>query len=146
MRVLVDEGMPVQVVPPLRLNRGHEFVHVEELGWKGKLDGPLFRDAAAKGFDAILTLDLSQLDSLEESRALKRSGLHHVGIAQGRSAQGINGIARVIASVVVGMPYVLKDLVEAEGQRIVELSLLSASKRHTVYDPRIDRARFPYWH
>ena len=145
MRVLVDEGMPVQVIAPLRLNRGHDFDHVEELGWKGKKDVPLFRDAAATGYDAILTLDLSQLDSADESRALKRSGLHHVGISQGRSAQGIKGIARVIASVVVAMPYVLADLTGAEDQRIVELSLLGASKRHTVYDPRVDHERFPYW-
>jgi predicted nuclease of predicted toxin-antitoxin system len=97
MRVLVDEGMPVQVLAPLRLNKGHEFDHVDELRWKGKKDVPLFRDAAAKGYAAVLTLDLAQLDSAEESRALKRSGLHHVGIAQGRSAQGIKGIARVIS-------------------------------------------------
>jgi hypothetical protein len=85
------------------------------------------------------------LDSVEESRALKRSGLHHVGIAQGRSAQGIRGIARVISSVVVAMPYVLADLAEADGQRVVELALLSAGKRHTLFDPRVEPERFPYW-
>lgn len=36
MRVLVDEGMPVQVLPPLRLNKRHEFDHIDELKWKGK--------------------------------------------------------------------------------------------------------------
>jgi hypothetical protein len=77
--------MPVQVLAPLRLNKGHVFDHVDDLDWKGKKDVPLFRDAAARGYEAVLTLDLSQLDSAEESRALKRSGLHHVGIAQGRS-------------------------------------------------------------
>ena len=76
MRVLVDEGMPVQVLTPLRLNRGHEFDHVNDLRWKGKKDVLLFRDAASKGYDAILTLDVAQLESIEESRALKRSGLH----------------------------------------------------------------------
>lgn len=83
MRVLVDEGMPVQVLTPLRLNRGHEFDHVNDLRWKGKKDVLLFRDAASKGYDAILTLDVAQLESVEESRALKRSGLHHIGIQQG---------------------------------------------------------------
>jgi hypothetical protein len=145
MRVLVDEAMPVQVVAPLRLNRGHQFDHVEDLNWKGRPDVALFRDAASKGYHAILTLDLAQLDSAEESRALKRSGLHHVGIGQGRSAQGIRGIARVIASVVVSLPYVLTELEEADGHRIVELSLLSPSRRHTLFDPKIDSARFPYW-
>lgn len=145
MQVLVDEGMPVQVLAPLRLNKGHRFDHVDDLKWKGKHDVPLFRDAAANGFEAVLTLDLAQLDSVEESRALKRSGLHHVGIAQGRTAQGVRGIARVIASVVVAMPYVLEDLERADGQRIVELSLLSASRRHNLFDPRVTPERFPYW-
>lgn len=104
MRVLVDEGMPVQLIP-----------------------------------------SRSQLDSFEESRALKRSGLHHIGIQQGRSAQGIRGMARVISSVVVAMPYVLSDLEAAGSQRIVELTLLSAARRHEIFDPRLDAARFPYW-
>jgi hypothetical protein len=145
MRVLVDEGMPVQVLASLRLNKGHVFDHVDDLNWKGKKDVPLFRDAAAKGYEAVLTLDLAQLDSAEESRALKRSGLHHVGIAQGRSAQGIKGIARVISSVIVSMPYVLADLEQTDGQRVVELSLLSASKRHALLDPQVEPERFPYW-
>jgi hypothetical protein len=145
MRILVDEGMPVQVLDPLRRNKGHIFDHVDDLRWKGKHDAPLFRDATARGYEAVLTLDLSQLDSYEESRALKRSGLHHIGIAQGRSARGIAGLARVIASVVVSMPYVLAELQDVAEQRIVELSLLSATRRHTMFDPRVEPTRFPYW-
>jgi len=146
MRVLVDEPMPVQVLEPLRLNKGHQFDHVNDLRWKGKKDIPLFRDAASKGYQAVLTLDVAQLDSVDECRALRRSGLHHIGIQQGRSAQGIRGMARVISSVVVAIPYVLADLEEADGQRVVELSLLSSTRRHGVFDPQVDAARFPYWH
>jgi len=145
MRVLVDEAMPLQVVEPLRLNKGHAFDHVDELRWKGKKDVSLFRDAAANGYEVVLTLDLAQLDSADESRALKRSGLHHVAIAQGRSAQGVRGMARVIASVIVSMPYVLDDLIAAPGQRIVELSLLAGIRRHVVHDPAVEPHRFPYW-
>ena len=54
MRVLVDEGMPVQVLEPLRLNKGHSFDHVDEIRWKGKKDVSLFRDAASRGYEAIL--------------------------------------------------------------------------------------------
>ena len=43
------------------------------------------------------------------------------------------------------MPYVLDDLGQSEGQRIVELSLLSAARRHKVFDPQVEAARFPYW-
>jgi hypothetical protein len=93
----------------------------------------------------VLTLDLAQLDSVEESRALKRAGLHHIGIRQGRSAQGMRGMARVIASVVAAMPYVLDDLDAADGQRVVELALLGAARRHELLDPRVERQRFPYW-
>lgn len=145
MRVLVDEGMPIQVLAPLRCNRRHAFDHVQELDWKGKPDAPLFHDAAQRGYEAILTLDVSQLESPSESRALKRSGLHHIAVSQGRSAHGITGLARIIASVVVAMPYVLADLEKASEQRIVELSLLRAMKRHTTFDPQREVARYPYW-
>jgi hypothetical protein len=145
MRVLVDEAMPVQVLAPLRLNKGDSFDHVNDLHWKGKKDVSLFRDAAKKGYEAVLTLDVAQLESADESRALRLSKLHHIGIQQGRSAQGVRGMARVIASVVAAMPYVLDDLANVDGQRIVELRLLNASRRHDVFDPQVEITRFPYW-
>lgn len=146
MRVLVDEGMPVQVLAPLGCNRGHEFAHVETLKWKGRQDQPLFEAAAQRGYEAILTLDVNQLSDADECRALRRSGLHHISLQQGRSVRGTKGVARVVASVVAAMPYVLDDLRTADGQRIVELALFAAARRHEVYDPRIERARYPYWH
>jgi hypothetical protein len=146
MRVLVDEAMPIQVLDPLRLNKGHQFHHVDELRWKGKKDAQLLRDAASKGYEAVLTLDVAQLESAEEARALRRSKLHHIGIQQGRSAQGIRGMARVLASVIIAMPYVLNDLTDASSQRVVELGLLDSRRRHRVLDPRKEAARFPYWH
>jgi hypothetical protein len=92
------------VLEPLRLNKGHSFDHVNDLLWKGKHDVRLFQDAASKGHEAVLTLDVAQLESIDESRALRRSKLHHIAIQQGRSAQGIRGMARVMASVVAAMP------------------------------------------
>ena len=145
MQVLVDEGMPVQLLEPLRLNRAHEFDHINELRWKGRLDQPLFRDAAARGYEVILTLDVNQLSDAEECRALRRSGLHHISLQQGRSVRGVKGAARVVASVIAAMPYVLEDLEDANGQRIVELSLFSAARRHELFDPLKERGRYPYW-
>jgi hypothetical protein len=63
---------------------------------------------------------------------------------RGAWMRGLKGLARVIASV-VAMPYVLEDLEDAEGQRVVELSLLSAGRRHELYDPRKEPGRYPYW-
>ena len=68
MDVLVDEAVPVQVVEPLRLNRLHRFDHVNDLRWKSKQDRPLFRDAAEKGYEAIITLDVDQLSDADECR------------------------------------------------------------------------------
>jgi hypothetical protein len=34
LQVLVDEGMPVQLLGGLRLNRGHLFDHINELRWR----------------------------------------------------------------------------------------------------------------
>lgn len=145
MQILVDEGMPVQLLDPLTINRGHRFDHVSHLRWKGRLDRSLFHDARVRGYDGILTLDVNQLSDPDEWRALRRSGLHHVSLHQGRSVRGIKGLARVIASVVVAMPYVLDDLVAVDTQRIVELSLFASGKRHQVFDPARERRRYPYW-
>jgi hypothetical protein len=145
MRVLVDEGMPVQLLAPLRRNRGHTFDHIDELKWKGRLDQPLFAAAAERGYDAILTLDVNQLSDGDECRALRRSGLHHISLQQGRSVKGLKGLARVTASVVLAMPYVVEDLDDVDGQRVVELSMLGGGRRHRVFDPRTEVGRYPYW-
>jgi hypothetical protein len=50
-----------------------------------------------------------------------------------------------MGSVIAAMPYVLDDLDQAPGQRIVELSLLSARRRHATFDPRAEPIRYPYW-
>ena len=145
MLVLVDEGVPIQVMAPLRLNRGHTFTHVTELTWSGRKDTELFSGAARRGFEAIVVVDVDQLVEPTEWRALMRSKLHHISLRQGRTVRGPSGVARVLASLIVAIPYVLTDLSSADDQRIVEISLLSASARHESFDPRREHARYPYW-
>jgi hypothetical protein len=143
--VLVDEGVPVQVLGPLRRNHGHVFEHVTKLGWAGRDDQSLFAGAASRGFHAIVAVDVDQLVEPTEWRALKRSGLHHISLRQGWTVRGRTGIARVLASLIVAMPYVLADLADDDGQRIVEVALLSAAARHELFDPRREERRYPYW-
>lgn len=145
MRLLVDEGVPVQVLEPLRRNKGHEFLHIHDEGWDGRKDRFLFDQAKRRGFDALVVLDVDQLVEPIEWRALKVAGLHHISLRQGRTVRGGTGLARVIASFIVAMPYVLAEIENADGQRIVEIQLLAASARHTTYDPRQERSRYPYW-
>ncbi len=145
MRFLLDEGLPVQVLEPLRRNIGQEFEHVDALKWKGKGDTFLFSDAAARGFDGIVVLDLDQLADPDEWRALRRSGLHHISLRQGRLVRGQTGLARVMASLILAMPYVLQDLVAVDSQRLVEIALLTGGKRHEMFDPVREQQRYPYW-
>ncbi len=145
MRFLLDEGMPVQLLEVLRLNVPHEFEHVDEVRWKGKRDAFLINDAAARRFDGIVTLDVDQLSDPELCRALARSRLHHISLRQGRRAVGKRGVARVIASIAAGMPYVIEDLEASDGQRVVEIALLSPTARHETLDPKRERQRLPYW-
>jgi hypothetical protein len=78
--------------------------------WKGKQEANLFRDTATRGVDALVVLDVDQLADPDLCRALKASGLHHISLRQGRRVKGRTGVARVIASLVVAMPYILADL------------------------------------
>lgn len=79
MKLLLDEDVSLQLVEPLRrLLRGHQVDHVQDLGWKGKKDRFLLPDASGKGYDALLTNDGAQLDSAEETRAIRDSGMHHI--------------------------------------------------------------------
>jgi hypothetical protein len=145
VRVLIDEGVPVQVLEPLRRNKGHEFVHVHDEGWDGREDRFLFSHARQRGYEALIALDVDQLVEPVEWRALKASGLHHLSLRQGRTVRGATGLARVMSSFIAAMPYVLAELQEVDGQRIIEIQLLSASARHKAYNPRHEQARYPYW-
>jgi hypothetical protein len=145
MKILLDEQLAVQLLDPLGRNRDHEFVHVDQLGWKGKKDKFLFPDAASKGFDAIVGLDVDQLADPDEWKSLRKSDLHHISVRQGRTVKGRKGLARVMASLIVAMPYVVEELAEADDQRIVEVTLLSSGVRHESFEARRERAGYPYW-
>ena len=79
MRFLLDENVPVQLLEALRcVLPAHGVDHVDTLGWKGKQDRFLLPDAAAAGYDALLTIDRRRLDDPTELRAIRSSGLHHI--------------------------------------------------------------------
>jgi PIN like domain len=135
MRVLVDENTAVQVMEPLKhLLPRHEVHHVAEIGWKGKKDEPLLRDAGRAAYHALLTLDRQQLRDPDECKAIKASGLHHIRYEQRR--QGLAGLALAIGAVIAAMPAVMAELEAAEGQRLVRIvSLDPNAKRFEITDP-----------
>ena len=142
MKVLLDENVPIQTLDLLsRVLRTHEIHHVDRIKWKGKKDTFLLPDAAAAGYDLLVTKDSNQLDDPVECRLIRRSRMHHVRFRQG---PGIRGLSAAVASVVVAMPQVLAELETAGGQRLVRIEGINPVKRrHTTVDPGIDPP--PYW-
>ena len=143
MRLLLDEDVPVQFLEPLRrLLTGHVVDHTEGLGWKGKKDRYLLPDASKRGYEALLTNDSAQLASVEESRAIRDSGMHHIRYPQD-TRRGLDGLALAIAAVTEAIRQVVCELEEADGQRLIEIQAVQAGKRHRTIDPRVHPP--PYW-
>jgi PIN like domain len=143
MRLLLDEDVPVQLLEPLRhLLSGHQIDHTEQLGWKGKKDRFLLPDARRRGYDALLTNDSGQLDSVEECRAIRDSQIHHLRYHQD-TRRGIDGLALAMAAVMGGIRQVIRELEDVDGQRLVEIQAIQPGRRHRMTDPRIDPP--PYW-
>jgi hypothetical protein len=143
MKLLLDEDVPEPLVGLLqKVLIEHEVVHVGDLRWKSKKDIPLYADARSRGFDVILTNDLSQFNDPDECTAIRRSGMHHVTY---ELADGLEGLALACASILAAMRPVVGALAAAPSQRIVRIA--SVSKRRssfTVTNPATD-APSPYW-
>jgi hypothetical protein len=143
MRLLLDEGVPVQLVEPLRhLVAPHEVTHVDDLAWKGKKDRFLLVDAGNRGYDAFLTNDSAQLQSAEETRAIRDSGMHHIRYHH-ETRRGRDGLALAIASVMASVRPIVRELEEVDSQRLVEIQSIRPGRRHTTTDPKTDPPR--YW-
>jgi PIN like domain len=143
MRILVDENTAVQLIGPLRhLLPRHEVVHITDIGWSGKKDRPLLRDAGRRTYEVFLTRDSNQLNDPEECRAIKASGLHHVRYEQRKT--GLAGLALALGAVIAAMPAVMAELEAADGQRLVHIvSLDPGRRRFEAIDPARDPPR--YW-
>ncbi len=143
MKLLLDEDVPMPLVPLLRrLLQDHEVEHVNDVGWRGKADVRIYPDAAKRGFDAILTNDMSQFNDPGECDAIKRSHLHHITY---ELDEGLDGLALACAAICASIRDVLVELSTADTQRIVRLQgVARGHKRHSISDPSIDPPS-PYW-
>jgi hypothetical protein len=141
VKVLLDENVPIQVLAVLeRVARDHEFHHVDQIEWKSKKDKFLLADAAAKGYQAIVTNDISQLNDPSETQAIRQSQMHHIRFEQD---EGIVGYAHAVGSIIAAMPGVMQELAAADGQRLVRITKLERRRRHTTTDPSVDPPT--YW-
>jgi|SRR5580658_5429736 hypothetical protein len=142
MRVLIDEDTAIQLAEILRLLlRGHQVDHVPQIGWKGKKDKYVLKDAPNAGYHALITGDRRQLNDPAECKAIKRSGLHHVTYSHRR--QGTQGLALALGAVIAAMPMIMAELETTEGQRLVRIVGLDPHRRFEIQDPA--RQPPPYW-
>lgn len=143
MKVLLDEDVPAPVLEVLRhLLRGHSVDYVGEMSrWRGKKDIPMIRDAAAKGYDVLITNNVKQFEDPDETDAIRRSRIHHVVYRQRHP--GMKGLGLAIGSLTAAMPMVLVELEAVETQRLVKINSLDPTRRYEVTDPRKDPPR--YW-
>lgn len=141
MRILLDEDVPVQLLEPLRVVlKGHTVDHVDKIGWKGKKDPRLYPDAKGKGYDAIITHDLAQLEDPAETKAIRDSGMHHVRYTV---QTGRDGLGRAMAAVLAAAAPLFRELEKAAGQRLVRISEISAANRYAAVDPLVEPPA--YW-
>lgn len=141
MKVLLDEDVPVQVLEALRqVLGGHDIHHVQTIRWKSKKDLALLPDAARRGYKVFVTNDRSQLHDVEESRAIRESGMHHVRYDQDTN-RGIEGLALAMASLLAAAVPCLADLDTATGQRLVHVKSVAPHQRaprYEIVDPVTD--------
>lgn len=146
MRVLLDEDVPVQVLEALQqILDSHTIDHVDRIRWKGKKDLALLPDAAKRGYEVFVTNDKNQLQDVDESRAIRNSGLHHVRYYQDTN-RGKEGLALAMASLLAAAVPCIRELETTTGQRLVRIRPIvphQRTARYNVVDPVKDPP--PYW-
>ena len=86
--------------------------------------------------------DSAQLDSIEESKAIKESGLHHIRYRQ-NTRLGLDGLALVVGPVIAAIRQIINELEQADGQRLVEIHSNQPGRRYKLVDPQVEPP--PYW-
>jgi len=146
VRVLLDEDVPVQVLESLQqVLHGHTIDHVDRIGWKSKKDLALLPDAGTRGYEVLVTNDKNQLEDVEESRAIRDSGMHHVRYDQDTN-RGKEGLALAMASLLAAAVPCIRELEAATGQRLVHIKSIAPHQRSARYDV-VDPIKDPpsYW-
>jgi hypothetical protein len=144
MRLLLDENVPRplhQVLASFLLN--HEITHLLDLpGWSGTKDETLYPQAAAKGFQVVVTNDGRQMQRQREVAAIAASGLHRIEYPH--KHPGLVGMGVAIATVAAGLPSALALLEEVDGQRLIALRSIDpgVGSRLRVVDPTASPPKF----
>ena len=135
LKILLDEQVPEPALAPLRsMLPRHTVDHVQKINWKGKPDLQLIPDMSKRGYSMLVTADVNQLEDHDECTAIKKAGIHHVRFEP--HGRGVAQTASAIATILAGLPLVVPVLERAQGQRLVELTVVRCGDaRYKVTDP-----------
>lgn len=145
MKLLLDENVPAPITSTVKalLRRSHDVQHVIDLpGWSGTKDLHLYGKAEDAGFEVVVTNDAKQMNRRLEVEAIAKSGLHRVQYPHRQN--GLAGLGLAMATVCAALPSVLRELADADGQRLVTLKSIDPGRDHRygVRDPAIDPPKF----
>ncbi len=143
MKVLLDEDVPVPLIKLVRhILKGHTVHHVYELGWKGKSDVNIYKDARARGYDVVITNNIRQLSDPDECDAIKKSRKHLVLY---NMDNGLQGLALASGAICAAIRPVVDDLATRNRQHLARITGLASSKRrYAISDPAQDPPS-AYW-
>lgn len=68
--------------------------------------------------------------------------MHHIRYRHD-TRPGVDGLALAIAAVMAAIRPAVRDLGDAQGQRLVEIQAIQPTKRYKITDPQVDPP--PYW-
>ena len=143
MKVLLDEDVPVPLIRLLRhILKGHTVDHVYEVGWKGKSDVDIYKDARTRGYDVVITNNIRQLNDPDECDAIKKSRKH---LLLYNMDSGLQGLALASGAICAAIRPVVEDLATRGRQHLVRITgLASGKKRYAISDPA-QHPPSPYW-
>ncbi len=145
MKILIDEQTPVQFTASIAAGIGpaHEVVHVHDLGWSGTKDVELLKRAGSKGFDLIITNDRDQVNDPAESRAIRRSGIHHL-LYPRMGGKGLSGFTLTLAALLAALPAVLAAITDSDNQLFIRVKKISPRPVDRIHIRDLVRNPLPY--
>lgn len=129
VRLLLDEDVPKPLLPALRrVLTGHDVVHVDDLGGKRKKDVNLVLDAAGRGStpSSRTTASNSTMPKSVELFVIRGCITFATGSRR---------------AILAAMRQVVRDLEQADGQRLVLIHEIRNERRHEMTDQSSIRSR-----
>lgn len=110
MKFYVDENLPASLAKTFQqlIGGGHRFYDFKTSNMQGTLDLELLDYLGTMEYGAIITKDARQLEDQEERDALRRNGLHWIGVTSS-GLQGRAEIRGVIGTLMGGLPTILRE-------------------------------------